>query len=78
MVEVSGKKATRYGFGEALVELGEKNSKIFVIGADTASSVVINLFQEKFPNRFANVGVAELASISNWLYLPQKQALTSR
>lgn len=59
MVEVFGKKATRYGFGEALVELGEKNSKIFVIGADTAGSVAINLFQEKFPNRFANVGVAE-------------------
>jgi len=59
MVEVFGKKATRYGFGEALVELGEKNPKIFVLGADTASSVAINMFQERFPDRFANVGVAE-------------------
>ena len=59
MVEVFGKKASRYGFGEGLVALGEKNPKIFVLGADTASSVTINMFAEKFPQRFANVGVAE-------------------
>ena len=59
MVEVFGKKATRYGFGEGLVALGEKDPKIFVLGADTASSVTINMFQERFPERFANVGVAE-------------------
>ncbi|MGA2091151.1 MAG: transketolase family protein [Endomicrobiales bacterium] len=59
MVEVFGKKATRYGFGEALVELGKKNPKIFVLGADTAASVMLNLFQEKFPERYVNIGVAE-------------------
>ncbi|MCX5778381.1 MAG: transketolase family protein [Elusimicrobia bacterium] len=59
MVEVFGKKATRYGFGEALVELGQKNEKVFALGADTASSVMVHLFQEKFPERFINVGVAE-------------------
>ena len=59
MVEVFGKKATRFGFGEALVELGEKDPKIFVLGADTVSSVAINGFQEKFPDRFINVGIAE-------------------
>jgi transketolase len=59
MVEVFGKKATRYGFGEGLVELGEKDSRIFVLGADTAASVTVNLFGERFPERFANVGVAE-------------------
>lgn len=59
MVEVYGKKATRYGFGEALVELGQRNPRIFALGADTAASVTVNLFQEKFPKRFINVGVAE-------------------
>lgn len=59
MVEVFGKKATRFVFGEALVELGEKDPKIFVLGADTVSSVAINGFQEKFPDRFINVGIAE-------------------
>lgn len=59
MVEVYGKKATRYGFGEALVELGKTNPKVFALGADTAGSVAINTFQEQFPERFINVGVAE-------------------
>ena len=59
MVKVFGKKATRFGFGEGLVELGQKDNKIFVLGADTVSSVAINKFQEMFPERFANVGIAE-------------------
>jgi len=59
MVEVFGKKATRYGFGEALIELGERDPKIFVLGADTAASVAIDGFQKKFPDRFLNVGIAE-------------------
>lgn len=58
-MKVYGKKATRFGFGEALVEIGEKNSKIFVLGADTISSVLINSFQKRFPERFINVGIAE-------------------
>ena len=41
MVKVFGNKATRFGFGEGLVELGKKNDKIFVLGADTVSSVAI-------------------------------------
>ncbi len=59
MVKVFGNKATRFGFGEGLVELGKKNDKIFVLGADTVSSVAINGFQKEFPERFANVGIAE-------------------
>ena len=60
MVNVFGNKATRFGFGEGLVELGKKNDKIFVLGADTVSSVAINGFQKEFPERFANVGIAEV------------------
>lgn len=59
MVNVFGSKATRFGFGEGLVELGKKDDKIFVLGADTVSSVAINNFQKEFPDRFANVGIAE-------------------
>ncbi|MDR0890683.1 MAG: transketolase family protein [Endomicrobium sp.] len=53
------KKATRFGFGEALVELGKENNKIFVLGADTVSSVALNSFATLFPTRFLNVGIAE-------------------
>jgi transketolase len=52
-------KATRHGYGEALVQLGQKNPKVITIGADTASSVMLNLFMDKFPDRFVSVGVAE-------------------
>ena len=33
MVEIFGKKATRYGFGEGIVELGARNPRIFALGA---------------------------------------------
>jgi transketolase len=59
MIGVFGKKATRFGFGEGLVELGKENPKVFVLGADTASSVAINTFRDMFPDRFLNVGIAE-------------------
>ncbi|AKL97633.1 transketolase family protein [Endomicrobium proavitum] len=59
MVEVFGKKATRFGFGEALIELGKKDPKIFVLGADTAASVAVSGFGQQFPERFINVGIAE-------------------
>jgi transketolase len=59
MVEIFGKKATRVGYGEALLELGETNPKVVALGADTVGSVNINLFAKKFPERFIQVGIAE-------------------
>jgi transketolase len=59
MLEVFGNKATRFGFGDGLIELGKENKKIFVLGADTISSVAVNGFKEMFPDRFLNVGIAE-------------------
>ena len=59
MVNIFGNKATRFGFGEGLVELGKKDDKIFALGADTVSSVAMDGFQRKFPERFVNVGIAE-------------------
>lgn len=59
MIETTTRKATRHGFGEALIELGEKNPKVVALGADTASSVMVHHFQNKFPERFIQVGVAE-------------------
>lgn len=52
-------KATRDGFGEALVELGEKNPNIVVLTADLSESTRTDGFEKKFPERFFEVGVAE-------------------
>lgn len=53
------KKATRDGYGEALLILGEKSPQVVVLDADTASSTRTNVFAKKFPDRFFNVGVSE-------------------
>ena len=54
-----GNKPTSFGFGEGLLEAGEKNSDIVAIGADITASVKINAFAEKFPERFYSMGIAE-------------------
>ncbi|HAN18774.1 MAG: transketolase [Bacteroidetes bacterium GWC2_33_15] len=52
-------KATRFGFGEGLKVLGQKNTQIVALGADITSSVSMNFFKEAFPDRFFSMGIAE-------------------
>ncbi len=52
------KKATRDGYGEALIELGE-NPNVVVLTGDLSESTRCEEFAEKFPERFFEVGVAE-------------------
>lgn len=49
----------RQGFGEGLVEAGEKDSHIVALCADLTDSTKISLFKEKFPERFFEVGITE-------------------
>ncbi|WKZ20230.1 MAG: transketolase family protein [Candidatus Jettenia sp. CY-1] len=51
--------ATRQAYGDALVELGEKNKDIVVLDADLSKSTTTAKFGKKFPDRFFNMGVAE-------------------
>ncbi len=53
------KAASRDGFGKGLVELGEKNPNVWVLTADVSESARTHWFQEKFPKRFVQVGIAE-------------------
>src|SRR5678815_3571133 len=57
--EQNGSKATRFGFGEALVELGERDERIVVVGGGIAGSVLTSYFKERFPDRFYSIGIAE-------------------
>jgi len=52
-------RATREGYGDGLIELGEKNKNVIVLTADLSESTQVNGFKEKFPERFFEVGVAE-------------------
>jgi transketolase len=49
----------RDAYGQALVELGEKNRDIVALDADLANSTRTALFGKKFPHRFFDFGVAE-------------------
>ena len=58
-IKLQGKKTTRHGFGEALRDLGDKHDNVVVMGADITGSVMTSLFQEKHPDRFFSIGIAE-------------------
>lgn len=61
--------ATRDGFGQALLELGEKDPRVVVLCADLAESTRVLAFKEKFPTRYIEIGVAEqnLATVASGL-----------
>ena len=50
---------TRFGYGDGLVALGEKNPNVVVLAADLTVSTTENLFGDKFPDRFIECGIAE-------------------
>jgi GxxExxY protein len=52
-------KPIRDGYGEALMELGEKNPNVIVLTADLAESTRVHKFAEKWPERFIECGIAE-------------------
>lgn len=49
----------RSAYGDALVELGEENPRVVVLGADTTDSIKSANFGMKYPERFFNMGIAE-------------------
>ncbi len=54
-----GSKPTRTGFGEGIAEAGTMEPNLVVLGADITASVGLNLFKERFPQRFISLGIAE-------------------
>ena len=53
------KRSMRIEYGKYLVELGERNKNIIVLEADLKESTQSIQFQEAFPERYIEVGVAE-------------------
>ncbi len=50
---------TRSGFGAGLLELGHENPNVVTMCADLTGSLKMNAFQDAFPDRFFQVGIAE-------------------
>ena len=53
------KKATRESYGETLLDLGEQNNNVVVLDADLSAATKTNLFAQKYPERFFDMGIAE-------------------
>jgi transketolase len=57
--EIFGNKDTRSGFGDGLLEVGKSNPNVVGLCADLTGSLKMNAFQDAFPKRFIQVGIAE-------------------
>ena len=56
-IDFNNKIATRESFGKALAEIEDED--IVVLDADLSSSTKIDMFKEKYPNRFFELGISE-------------------
>ena len=54
----------RTAYGNTLVELGEQDKNVVVLGADTTDSLKTSGFGKQYPERFFNVGIAEANLVS--------------
>jgi transketolase len=59
--------STREGFGYGLLNAGSENENIVALSADLTESTKATLFEQRFPERFIQVGVAEqnLAAVAS-------------
>ena len=51
-------------FGEAMVDLGKREKKLFAITAAMPEGTGLNRFSEMFPDRFVDVGIAEQHAVT--------------
>ena len=56
---VTGKKATRDGFGAGLAAVGDANDKVVALCADLVGSLKMEAFIDAHPKRFFQMGISE-------------------
>ncbi len=58
---------TRNGYGEGLVQAGEENENVVALCADLSGSTRTQVFSDKFPERFVQMGIGEqsMASVAS-------------
>jgi len=61
--------AIREGYGAGLLQAGEEDESVVALCADLTGSTKTNLFADKFPERFVEVGIGEqsMASVASGL-----------
>jgi len=58
-IQSTGKKDTRSGFGDGIVEAARSNDKVVALTADLLGSMKLNQFIKEFPDRFVQCGIGE-------------------
>lgn len=58
-IQPTGKKDTRSGFGDGILEAARKSKNVVALTADLAGSLKLHPFIKEFPERFIQVGIAE-------------------
>jgi Transketolase, C-terminal subunit len=53
------KLPSRDGYGQAILELAEKDPKVMILDADVAKSTRTNWVGDKFPEKFLDMGISE-------------------
>jgi transketolase len=59
-----GRQNCRIVYGKTLVELGKSDNRVVVLEADLGKSTMTTLFQEVFPERYFEMGIAEQNMVS--------------
>lgn len=59
-----GSQNQRTVYGQTLLELGRENKRIVVLEADLGKSTMTYLFQQDFPERYFEMGIAEANMVS--------------
>ena len=58
-IQSTGNKATRDGFGQGLLEAGQRDARVVALTADLLESLQMQHFKKAFPERFFQCGIAE-------------------
>jgi transketolase len=58
-INVTGKRATRDGFGEGILEAARNNPKVLALTADLAGSLKLDALIKERPHQFIQIGIAE-------------------
>ncbi len=59
VVQAAGGKATRDAYGEALVAVGRRDTRVVALTGDLRDSTRLEAFAAAFPDRFVECGIAE-------------------
>ncbi len=64
VISTAPEKATRVAYGETLLALGKESIDVVVLDADLSSSTQTHLFAKAFPDRFFQMGIAEMDMVN--------------